>query len=85
MNFDYIFDMMRGLFDEQDPDIKNLFEGECEEIYQKIFDARCRISPNGESKDLLEIVEGYEKLIRIFSEYAYLLGKRNIYDSFLRR
>ena len=77
MDFDYIYDMMNGSFEEQDSKIKNLFDGECEEIYQKIFEARCRISPNGESKELLVIVEGYEKLMRIFSEYAYILGKQN--------
>lgn len=75
MDFDYIYGMMSGIFVEQDPQIKNLFEGECGEIYQKIFEARCRISPNGESKDLIAIVNGYEKLMRLFSEYAYKLGQ----------
>ena len=68
MDFNYIYGMMSGIFVEQDTRIQNLFEGECGEIYQKIFEARSRISPDGESKDLILIIDGYEKLMRIFSE-----------------
>lgn len=83
--FDQVYDMMTG----QAPATPllapaNEFEGgDCEALYAQAYAARVRLSQrldgdesdeSGENKDVLELVETYERMQRILCERAFAYG-----------
>ena len=79
MKFAHIYDAMMGY--TQKPTIKNEFEaGECGKLYDKSFEIRVSISkqldgnPNGENKEVIELIELYEKMQKILCKKCYQYG-----------
>lgn len=79
--FDSVYDHMNGIYAEQDTKIENMFKegSNCDQLYQKVFDARLRLSGgdlDAENPDVICIMEAYERMQRILCEKAFEYGKK---------
>jgi hypothetical protein len=83
MDFERFYGTMTGQIEpEEGYPVEDCYAGACEELYSQVSDARRYISAklqgnlNGESPQVLSIINAYEAMQRIFCERAFEYGAR---------